>query len=270
MPGGAIMGSLQATSGTAIVGQSLQLSGTGVGVEGFSQNYRGMWGVIGSAAGTGLTLPAAVVGESRLTGSQFGVLGIVPSSSAGVAVYGDAGNGANSWGAYFNGIVGAHNSIFTDQNVYAMGVLLTSDARLKTNVADSKTGLAALLRLRPVDFSWKSTSADQGRHSGLIAQEVQKVIPDLVKIRRSPTVHASPDLQDTLAVDYIGIIPVMIKAIQEQEEVIRRQDARIATLEQQQKALAEATSRKTTATVLPASDVDPVHKAPFLNSMAAR
>src|SRR3569832_2020049 len=270
--GTAIFATAQAPSGTAVAGQAVSASGAGVVVSGTSTVYRGMWGALTTTTSPAIDtkLPAAVGGESRLTGAQFGVFGIVPASSTGVAVYGDAGNGASSWGAYFNGIVGAHNNIFTDQNVYAMGVLLTSDARLKTNVIDSTTGLSALLRLRPVDFSWKSKSADQGRHTGLIAQEVQKVMPELIKTRKSPSLHTSPELQDTLAVDYIGLKPNKNKAIHEQQDTIRKQDARIAVLEQEQKTLAEAMSRKTMATVVPASDIHPVLGASDMKPMAAQ
>ncbi|MAB30631.1 MAG: hypothetical protein CMP78_03475 [Formosa sp.] len=47
---------------------------------------------------------------------------------------------------------------------------------------------------------------------GLLAQDVQKVLPELVK--------ESDDKQGTLSVNYQGLIPVLINAIKEQQEQI--------------------------------------------------
>jgi hypothetical protein len=80
-----------------------------------------------------------------------------------------------------------------------------------------------LLKLRPVTFKWKERS-DGSTQIGLIAQEVQNVVPEVVTT-------AGRDGSDTLAVNYPGLVPVLIKAVQEQQKVIERQEARIATLE---------------------------------------
>jgi hypothetical protein len=48
---------------------------------------------------------------------------------------------------------------------------------------------------------------------GLLAQDVQKVLPELVK--------ESDDKQGTLSVNYQGLIPVLINAIKEQQEQLK-------------------------------------------------
>lgn len=56
-----------------------------------------------------------------------------------------------------------------------------SDINLKENVADVEYGLNEILKLRPVTYTWKNDKIKQGKQFGFIAQEVQEVMPDLVK-----------------------------------------------------------------------------------------
>lgn len=177
-----------------------------------------------------MTLPAGVVGENLRYGTEFGVLGVTQPSGSGVAVYGDAGNSASAWGAYFNGIVGAHGNIYTDSNVYAHGILLTSDGNSKRDIKDMSYGLNELLRLRPIVFTWKDNAVDKVRHIGLIAQEVQQIVPELVHVRNPPKVKNGNN-ETSLALDYVGLIPLLIKAVQDQQNVISAQNARISVLE---------------------------------------
>jgi hypothetical protein len=103
--------------------------------------------------------------------------------------------------------------------VYAAnGVIQTSDARLKDRIADLDHGLADLMRLRPVSFHWKG-SVDTPPSLGLLAQEVEDVIPEAV-------VHAI-DPDEPLGMNYSSLVPVLIKAVQEQQSVLERQSARI-------------------------------------------
>jgi len=213
-------------------GNGVAISGDaqGVAILGGSPSNRGVYGTIGTGIAIDGTLPAGVVGENLLSGTQFGVLGITQPSGSGVGVYGDAGNSASAWAAYFNGIVGAHGNIYTDSNVYAHGVLLTSDEDLKRDVKLSSYGLGEILRLRPITFFWKDTSIDKDRHIGLVAQEVQRIVPELVRSRKTPAAKGGSN-ESSLALDYVGLIPLLIKAIQDQQSVISNQDARINVLE---------------------------------------
>ena len=83
----------------------------------------------------------------------------------------------------------------------------SSDSRLKTNVVplESADGLAAVLKLNPVTYNWKTELATTSPHTGFIAQDVQPVLPDLVS--------QGPDGYYTL--NYAGLTPYLVKAIQE-------------------------------------------------------
>ncbi|MDQ6482051.1 tail fiber domain-containing protein [Dyadobacter sp. LHD-138] len=90
------------------------------------------------------------------------------------------------------------------------GVILTSDARLKRNIKTFENGLTTVQKLRPVFYEKKSAveSNDYNRSEiGFLAQDIQKVLPQLVR--------EGKDLNKTLAVDYNSLIPVLTKAIQE-------------------------------------------------------
>ncbi|AYM10837.1 tail fiber domain-containing protein [Agrobacterium tumefaciens] len=85
----------------------------------------------------------------------------------------------------------------------------TSDIRLKKHVRDISYGLADIKKLRPVSYQWKEqvTDAQKGTQIGLIAQEVEKVIPEVVT--------TSKDISATKTIAYAELVPVLIKGIQE-------------------------------------------------------
>lgn len=93
-------------------------------------------------------------------------------------------------------------------------VIQTSDLRLKKNVKSLPYGLQEVLQLRPVTFEWKN-SKDESAKLGLIAQEIQTIIPEVVNVGN--------DEQKMLGVKYADLIPVLIKAIQEQNKLIADQ-----------------------------------------------
>ena len=72
-------------------------------------------------------------------------------------------------------------------------------------------GLSEALRLRPVTWRWKDRP-ERGLQLGLIAQEVEKVLPELVTTTK--------DAEQTKGLNYTGLLPVVIKAIQEQQQQI--------------------------------------------------
>ena len=108
----------------------------------------------------------------------------------------DLGNSANRWkDGYFSGTVNAAN------------FNTTSDATLKTNVATLTGSLDAVKSLRGVSFDW----IDSGNSEvGVIAQEVEAVIPDVV----------STNDQGIKSVKYGNLVGVLIEAIKEQQEQI--------------------------------------------------
>lgn len=88
---------------------------------------------------------------------------------------------------------------------YTSGVYTaTSDARRKTNVQGLTYGLDTVLALKPSSFDW----IDGNLHDiGFIAQEVQKLVPEIVS--------QMSDKDETLGLNYSGFAPVFAKAIQD-------------------------------------------------------
>lgn len=85
-------------------------------------------------------------------------------------------------------------------DVYAQGIMLTSDERLKENIEDLPLGLATVQALRPVAYDMRKDGVPQ---FGFIAQEVREILPTLVSEN------------NFLSLNYIGMIPILTKAVQE-------------------------------------------------------
>jgi hypothetical protein len=93
----------------------------------------------------------------------------------------------------------------------------TSDARKKENVVSIEDSLSSIEKLRPVTFDWKEGGKSD---IGFIAQEVREVYPELVG-----------DNGGHLSVAYTGIVAPLVRAVQQQQEMIRALEARLAKLE---------------------------------------
>ena len=105
------------------------------------------------------------------------------------------------------------NALF-DGDVVAYSTTIASDARLKENVKDLNYGLKDVLDIRPVSFDW--IDKRDGQHDiGVIAQEIEKIIPEVVV--EVDTLN-SEDTHKT--VDYAKLTSVLIKAVQEQQQQI--------------------------------------------------
>lgn len=79
-----------------------------------------------------------------------------------------------------------------------------SDRRLKTNINDLLFGINEIVKMNPVSFNWINRP-NENVHYGLIAQDLQSILPNIVINR--------PD--GSLGISYEEIIPVMINAIKE-------------------------------------------------------
>jgi hypothetical protein len=86
------------------------------------------------------------------------------------------------------------------------GSINTSDARLKENITNLNHGLKSILELRPVSYNWIDDTLKRTK-LGLIAQEAEKVIPEVV--------HKPQTTDDYYGLNYADLVPVLIKTAQE-------------------------------------------------------
>lgn len=104
-------------------------------------------------------------------------------------------------------------------NLYAKDYFKVSDSTTKTNIANIESGLKTLQKLRPVKYNTSSNSqidSTKTEHRtdiefGFISQEIQKIFPN---------VNITKNLNNILFLDYDQIIPITVKAIQEQQIII--------------------------------------------------
>jgi len=147
--------------------------------------------------------------------------------------------------------IGTNNPGFTLQvngSVAGIGVYNNlSDQRFKKDIAPIDNALNKVLRLEGITYNWDNTlnpelNIDDKNHIGFLAQEVEKILPQVVNT-------ASDSLQ-TKTVEYSSIVPVLVEGIKEQQALIESQEVRIAELEKRlAKTNQENTSLKASATV---------------------
>jgi hypothetical protein len=99
----------------------------------------------------------------------------------------------------------------TNENAWLQGSLAqNSDARLKTNILPLKNAMEHLAHLHGYTYNWKDPAADSTLQIGMIAQEVLQAFPQLVK----------QNDKGVLSVNYMGLIPVLLEAVKEQQREI--------------------------------------------------
>ncbi len=211
------------TSGSAGFGvYVINTASSGYGVYGIG--YKGVYGISAINNGDG------VWGYATGT-NAWGVRGYSANS---YGVHGSTGNSA-SYAGYFSG------------NVFTTGTYQSSDRSLKQDITDMTSAMDILKRLKPKSYTFKKDGAYKlmnlpaGKQYGLIAQDVEEVLPNLVKATTFETGKATTDTSkagtakpsETIsfkALNYTELIPIVIKGMQEQEEHIQKQDALIETL----------------------------------------
>ncbi len=121
--------------------------------------------------------------------------------------------------------------------VYATnGTINTSDRRDKKDINDLSYGLNEIMQLRPVSYNWKDDKLSNGKPKlGLIAQEVKEIISEVVQDKEVLQEEGSNSVRtidaERMSIYYSDLIPVLIKAIQEQQTTIEELKTRIDVLE---------------------------------------
>ena len=110
-----------------------------------------------------------------------------------------------------------------------------SDLRLKKAIEPINYGIEELMHLNPVAYKMKATDEAQ---IGFIAQEVKEILPELIS-----GIEGDVEKGETLGMSYGNLTAVLVKAVQEQQDVIESQEERIAKLEKMMEALLLSASK---------------------------
>ncbi|MGG9972701.1 tail fiber domain-containing protein [Ferruginibacter sp. SUN002] len=123
---------------------------------------------------------------------------------------------ASDYYLYYNGAYRG-NIFYIDGGYYPI-----SDKRLKKDVRSLSSVLSKVLSMNPVTYKMKYGSITDTKTLGFIAQEVNNIFPELTQqITSKDTEIGYPGLDDLYTMHYDGMAPIVIKAIQEQQEKIK-------------------------------------------------
>jgi hypothetical protein len=169
----------------------------------------------GSFAGYGIL---RVYSTRTTTNGTFRICAFTNGNGSGACYIADSGNVTNTNNSYGS----------------------SSDVKLKENIVDTTPKLEKLMRLRVRNYNLK-TKPDEP-HIGLIAQETETVFPGLIEEsidyhdiqttdeNGKEVTKNVPTGTTTKAIKYSVFVPMLIKAMQEQQELITAQAATITAL----------------------------------------
>ena len=106
----------------------------------------------------------------------------------------------------------ADGTLNVDGDVVAFSTVVASDKKLKNNIQTIENPIDKIKQLDGVTFNWARNGKQSG---GIIAQDVQKVMPSLVS-----EIKELNDTSSHLAVDYNGVIGLLIETVKEQQNQI--------------------------------------------------
>jgi len=120
-------------------------------------------------------------------------------------------------------------------DVCANSFSVYSDVRVKNSVENLSAGINEIMKLRPVTFKYNhNIDFDDRMRIGLIAQEVEEVLPSLVidedVDRNMETGEIIRTKSDFKTMNYMDLIPVLVKAIQEQQQRIEELESTVESL----------------------------------------
>ena len=137
----------------------------------------------------------------------------------------DSTSGTTVYEAYSTGAGAFRFYVDMAGTVHATSTSITaiSDESLKENIRDLDKGLDTIKALKPRRFDWKN--GDGNDIMGFVAQEVEDVLPELVHD------YKLNETETKLGLKMGDMIPSLVKAIQEQQDLIESLTARVAQLE---------------------------------------
>ena len=119
----------------------------------------------------------------------------------------DSSNKSDAFKVMFNGDATVSNDLTVSGDV-----VVSSDARLKSNIVSLGSTLSRLLLIDGKSYEMKGK-----QKIGVLAQDIKEVFPELV----------TEDDNEMLAVNYQGLVPVLINALKEQDGKMKEQDGKM-------------------------------------------
>lgn len=94
------------------------------------------------------------------------------------------------------------------------------------------------MKLRPVTYEMKTEeypfmNFEKGTQIGFIAQEMEPIFPSLVVSGAHPGENENDPFIEYKGINYIGLTPILVKSIQEQQNIIEEQNEKIESLKKE-------------------------------------
>jgi hypothetical protein len=183
----------------------------------------GVWGTTSATFGAISADDGYLFGTTNMsfvTQNNSGIIkfGVGTSGTERMRLEGSDGEFKIGYGASDNGDykLQVKDSVYVGGNVSASAYTTRSDFNLKDDIFNLKYGLNDVLKLQPVEYTYKSNGSKQ---LGFIAQDIGTILPEVVSF------------EESMSVNYQAIIPILTKAIQEQQALIKALEQRIINLE---------------------------------------
>ena len=167
---------------------------------------------INNLAVTEAKIAASAVAFSKLKNDV--ILSALPNAANTRTSWDTTGNTKIDW--YVNGNnemrLEADGDLQVDGDVIAFSTAIASDERIKENIEQINNPIEKIKKIKGVTFDWRKTGKASG---GIIAQDVQQVMPSIVKEVNDLEMGTSH-----LTVDYNGIIGLLVETVKQQQKDI--------------------------------------------------
>ncbi len=210
----------------------------------------GHFQTISTGNGGGIKIQATDSGFGAADGGQLSIASgstpdfrIINWEAGPIIMYPDG----HDLSAEFDGSAATYQLTVYGDALASGGSLVPSDVQLKSDIVNLENALSKVMRLSPKTYNYNYKdpllaylNLPSEPQIGLIAQELEVVVPELVKTNNLSTTKlvgdsgvGLPDIEkmDGLrAINYVGLVPVLVGAIQEQQQIISDQNNTIQNL----------------------------------------
>ena len=181
--------------------------------------------------GIGTSSPVSRLTIDGGTGDAFTIL-----NGGDTRIYDDAGTSSALLYAAPPSVAGVNKAVFTilsDGKTFSFngtGGSVSSDARLKQDITPLNNSLQKVMQLNGYSYRFKTNANNPQKEIGVLAQEVNKVLPEAV----------FTDLKGMYSVSYNALVPLLINAVKEQQgeiEILKMQNAELRGQQQKKEAI---------------------------------